>query len=151
MRYNWFAELVGSRESGVGSRCLTAHHADDNIETLLMNFCRGTGLYGLGGMPGISPYSHVCRPLLNFWKEQLIEFAKQNKLEFVEDSSNQLSKYTRNLFRNEIIPLMIKAYPQVKENLNDNIKRFKDIRQLYDISVKDLKKKRSLSRKQRGS
>jgi tRNA(Ile)-lysidine synthase len=121
--------------------CLTAHHADDNIETLLMNFCRGTGLYGLGGMPLSSPYSHVCRPLLNIWKEQLIEFAKQNKLEFVEDSSNQLSKYTRNLFRNEIIPLMMKAYPQVKENLNDNIKRFKDIRKLYDISVKDLKKK----------
>src|SRR5258705_4066816 len=63
LRYNWFAELVGSRESGVGSRCLTAHHADDNIETLLMNFCRGTGLYGLGGMPLSSPYSHACRPL----------------------------------------------------------------------------------------
>jgi tRNA(Ile)-lysidine synthase len=150
LRYDWFAELVQSRKSGIGAHdselmtlnwCLTAHHADDNIETLLMNFCRGTGLYGLGGMPLISPYSHVCRPLLEFWKEQLIEFAKQNKLEFVEDSSNQLSKYARNLFRNEIIPLMIKAYPQVKENLNDNIKRFKDIRKLYDISIKDLKKK----------
>src|SRR5205085_8739438 len=110
------------------------------IETLLMNFCRGTGLSGLSGIP-VRTDLKVCRPLLGFWKEELIEFAKQNNLQFVEDSSNQSSKYARNLFRNEIIPLISKAYPQVKENLLDNIQRFKEINALYDLSVGELKKK----------
>jgi tRNA(Ile)-lysidine synthase len=140
LRYNWFHELLTTHDSRL-TATLTAHHADDNIETLLMNFCRGTGLPGLTGMPEISIYVNVRRPLLDFWKEELIEFAKQNELNFVEDSSNLSSKYTRNLFRNEIIPLISKVYPQVKENLQDNIERFKDIRKLYSISVAELKKK----------
>src|SRR5258706_10882133 len=119
LRYDWFNELLTTHDSRL-TTLLTAHHADDNIETLLMNFCRGTGLNGLTGIP-LSNSSKICRPLLGFWKEELIEFAKQNKLDFVEDSSNQSSKYARNLFRNEIIPLISKAYPQTKENLLDNI------------------------------
>jgi len=155
LRYDWFAHLVNSQLSIVHSEStetsihyspltihlLTAHHADDNIETLLMNFCRGTGINGLTGIPVFSPDAKVRRPLLDFWKEQLIEFAKQNHLDFVEDSSNQETKYTRNLFRNEIIPLISKAYPRAKENLNDNIKRFGEIKKLYSLSVKELKKK----------
>ncbi len=157
LRYDWFAEIIGNRQYAtsdedhlnkeanrqlpIANCVLTAHHADDNIETLLMNFCRGTGLYGLTGIPLLSPNAKVRRPLLDFWKEQLIEFAKENHLEFVEDSSNQESKYIRNLFRNEIIPLISKAYPQVKENLDDNVKRFKEIKKLYSLSVKELKKK----------
>ena len=112
LRYDWFAELIGNKQTAIdkgnsldeGINCqlpiancvLTAHHADDSIETLLMNFFRGTGLYGLSGIPIMSPYANVRRPLLGFWKEELMEFASQNKLEFVEDSSNQSSKYTRN-------------------------------------------------------
>jgi tRNA(Ile)-lysidine synthase len=155
LRYDWFMEVVGSRQLPVGNNqsnsqlttsllphiphLLTAHHADDNIETVLMNFCRGTGLNGLEGIPVSSNY--IRRPLLEFWKEELIEFAKENKLDFVEDSSNMSSKYTRNLFRNEIIPLISKAYPQIKENLVNNINRFKEINKLYHISVDAIKKK----------
>jgi tRNA(Ile)-lysidine synthase len=151
LRYRWFDELinenprlnesVGQAKSEIRNQkfILTAHHADDNIETLLMNFCRGTGLHGLEGIPMAS--LDIRRPLLIFWKDELIEFAKQNKLKFVEDSSNLSSKYTRNLFRNEIIPLISKVYPQVKENLQDNINRFKEITKLYNISVNEFKKK----------
>ena len=70
-----------------------------------------------------------------------MQFAKENKLEFVEDSSNLSSKYTRNLFRNEIIPAISKVYPQVNENLQDNINRFKEIEKLYKLAVGDIKKK----------
>jgi len=166
LRYEWFKQVV-SRESSVVSRqtsnlkretlngkrqnensshvsrftshVLTAHHADDNIETLMMNFFRGTGLHGLEGIPVMHQY--IRRPLLPFWKEELVLFAKENKLEFVEDSSNQSVKYTRNLFRNEIIPLISKVYPQVKTNLQDNINRFNEIQRLYQISVDEIKKK----------
>lgn len=143
LRYEWFEELVVSPESGAGNLVLktivTAHHKDDNIETLLMNFFRGTGLHGLTGIP--VSYGHIKRPLLNFSKEEIVQFAGENKLEFVEDSSNLSSKYTRNFFRNEIIPAISKAYPKVKENLADNIERFKEIEKLYRQTVGGLKKK----------
>ena len=153
LRYEWFDGLVQSsafrfksqvaelptRDSRLLPHLLTAHHADDNAETVLMNFCRGTGLHGLTGIP--VAYGKIKRPLLIFTKGELIQFAKENKLDFVEDSSNLSSKYTRNLFRNEIIPAISKVYPQVNENLNDNINRFKEIEKLYKLAVNDIKRK----------
>lgn len=140
LRYAWFTELLtpGS-QLPTPNLLLTAHHADDNAETVLMNFFRGTGLHGLTGIP--QSINNIRRPLLNFSKEELLEIAKENNLGFVEDSSNQSSKYTRNFFRNEIIPAISKAYPQVKENLQDNINRFKEIDKLYQLMVYELKKK----------
>lgn len=137
LRYEWFDEL--STVNGQQSTVLTAHHADDNNETLLMNFFRGTGLHGLTGIP--VSYGDVKRPLLSFTKEELIAYAKEHQLEWREDVSNQSSKYTRNFFRNEIIPMIEKVYPQVKENLQDNINRFKEIEQLYKISTQLIIKK----------
>jgi len=151
LRYAWFYELVEKNPKSSPDRfsragkiqspkfILTAHHADDNIETLLMNFFRGTGLHGLEGIPLAS--LSVRRPLLQFWKEELIEFAKENNLKFSEDSSNQSNKYTRNFFRKEIIPLIAQAYPQVKGNLRDNIDRFKETGELYSLLVDQLKRK----------
>ncbi|MBI5371490.1 MAG: tRNA lysidine(34) synthetase TilS [Sphingobacteriales bacterium] len=154
LRYEWFDELVKTlnpepstlnpepstlNSQPLNFKLLTAHHADDNNETLLMNFFRGTGLHGLTGIP--ASYGYIKRPLLGFFKEELLRFAKENKLAFVEDSSNQSSKYTRNFFRNEIIPAISRAYPQVKENLQDNISRFKEVEKLYLYSVGELKKK----------
>jgi tRNA(Ile)-lysidine synthase len=104
-----------------------------------MNFFRGTGLHGLTGIPAKSGY--IRRPLLGFTKEQLLAFARENELEFVEDSSNLSSKYTRNYFRNEIIPAISKVYPQVNENLADNIQRFREIESLYKKAITDFKKK----------
>jgi tRNA(Ile)-lysidine synthase len=154
LRYKWFAELASSqwivghdkkqirkliRQQGIKSHVLTAHHADDNAETVLMNFCRGTGLWGLAGIQ--ASYLFVTRPLLNFTKKEIVQFAKENDLDFVEDSSNASSKYTRNFFRNEVIPLISKVYPQVRTNLADNANRFFDIAMLYEVSVSQVKKK----------
>ncbi|HEX6846274.1 MAG TPA: tRNA lysidine(34) synthetase TilS [Chitinophagaceae bacterium] len=153
LRYAWFDEIVGSRESGGGSRdselltpnfrsrtfLLTAHHSNDNAETVLMNFCRGTGLHGLTGIPLSN--NNIKRPLLSFTRDELVQFAKENKLEFVEDSSNQSWKYTRNLFRHEIIPAISKVYPNVTGNLIHNIDRFEEIEKLYKLAVNEIKKK----------
>ncbi|MEO6613517.1 MAG: tRNA lysidine(34) synthetase TilS [Chitinophagaceae bacterium] len=142
LRYDWFVELVFNGPLTIDHgpiHLLTAHHADDNIETLLMNFFRGTGLHGLTGIPAILDY--IRRPLLVFSKEELLAFAKEQNLDYVEDSSNQSSKYTRNFFRNEIIPALSKVYPQVRENLYANIERFKETEKLYLQSLAALKKK----------
>lgn len=146
LRYEWFEELMSQSTNKLINHLLTAHHGDDNIETLLMHFFRGTGLRGLTGIPAVNKY--IKRPLLHFSKEALLAFAKKNNIAFVEDASNQSSKYTRNFFRNELIPAISKVYPQVKENLQNNIQRFKEIENLYQLSVTELKKKLC---KQKGS
>lgn len=151
LRYEWFAVImdeerkvtdIGQLSSATGhppSVVLTAHHADDNIETVLMNFFRGTGLTGMGGIPAMN--DRIRRPLLPFFKEELVQFARAHQLEWVEDSSNELSKYTRNFFRNQIIPAITNVYPQVKTNLQDNIDRFREIARLYQHAVGEIKKK----------
>jgi tRNA(Ile)-lysidine synthase len=160
LRYEWFEEIVNGQRSMVNREnsaaaldthhspltthvftihLLTAHHADDNNETLLMNFFRGTGLHGLTGIP--VAYGDIKRPLLSFTKEDLLQYAAENNLQYREDSSNQSSKYTRNFFRNEIIPAIEKVYPQVKQNLQDNLERFKSIEVLYQLATQQLIKK----------
>ena len=139
LRYDWFSELIKQPANQSFKYLLTAHHADDNNETLLMNFFRGTGLHGLTGIPEKTGY--IRRPLLGFTKAALLAFAEEHKLSFVEDSSNQSSKYTRNFFRNELLPAIAKVYPQVNDNLQDNISRFKEIEKLYQLTVGELKKK----------
>ncbi len=138
LRYEWFDELLSANYYRLLA-VLTAHHADDNNETLLMNFFRGTGLHGLTGIP--VSYGHIKRPLLSFTKDELVAYAKENNLQWREDASNQSSRYTRNFFRNEIIPQIEYVYPQVKENLQDNIQRFKEIEQLYQLSTQLIIKK----------
>ena len=151
LRYSWFAELVGLRthnsELKTLNYLLTAHHANDSVETLLMNFFKGTGIRGLQGiLPKHELLPFIVRPLLFAKKEELVDFATQNKLAFVEDSSNESDKYTRNYFRNQLIPTIKKVYPDVENNLIDNLQRFTDIELLYRQSV-DLHKKKLLEQK----
>ncbi|MEN9548244.1 MAG: tRNA lysidine(34) synthetase TilS [Bacteroidota bacterium] len=138
LRYNWFNGLIEARNLQIKTRSLllTAHHADDNIETLLMHFFRGTGLAGLTGIPEIANY--IRRPLLPFTKEELRKYVTANQLSFVEDSSNQSIKYTRNYFRNELLPAIANVYPQVQENLRNNIERFSEIEALYQIATQQI-------------
>ena len=138
LRYVWFEEL---RSEGGFAYTLLAHHADDNVETLLINFFRGTGLEGLTGMPEEKKEAHCLRPMLHLRRKEIESFARENKLAWVEDSSNASSKYTRNFFRNEIIPQLRNVFPQVEENLLDNIQRFKQTNILYKELMADLKRK----------
>ncbi|MFN6279295.1 MAG: tRNA lysidine(34) synthetase TilS [Bacteroidota bacterium] len=127
LRYEWFNSLAiqYSRIKWI----LTAHHRDDQAETLLMNFLRGTGLSGLTGIPvrnGI-----ILRPLLSYERRQLEQYALAMQLSFVTDSSNQKEEYTRNYFRHTVIPAIQKVFPSVVENLCDNQVRFTSIEKLY--------------------
>jgi tRNA(Ile)-lysidine synthase len=158
LRYNWFNEIISgeysmfnnqysmfNEELTIGNlqpatRCiLTAHHANDNIETLLMNFFKGTGISGLHGILPVQ--GKIIRPLLFAKKEELLAYAKEKKLPFVEDSSNLSDKYTRNFFRHNIIPLLKEIYPNVEDNLLNNIQRFTEAEELYKQSIELHKRK----------
>jgi tRNA(Ile)-lysidine synthase len=141
LRYEWFNDLSDATESNY---ILTAHHSDDNIETMLMNFFKGTGLNGLKGI--LPKNGRVIRPLLFATKEIIRDYAVEYNLDFREDSSNSSDKYTRNYFRNELIPGIEKVFPQVKENLQENLLRFREIHAVYQAAV-DVIKKSLLERK----
>jgi tRNA(Ile)-lysidine synthase len=122
LRYDWFLGLVAD---GAAHYVVTAHHLDDNIETMLMNFFKGTGIAGLRGM--LPKQGKIVRPLLFAAREQLAEFAREAGVSWVEDSSNRSDKYTRNYFRHQVIPLIGQVYPGALSNLAGNLARFRDI------------------------
>lgn len=134
LRYNWFDELLRHEFDYL----LTAHHRDDNIETQLMNFFRGTGISGLRGI--LPKAGTIIRPLLPFSKEELTGFAKENSLQWREDSSNTSDKYSRNYFRHTVIPAITKIYPEAVNNLAANIERLRDVEVLYQQAIAKQKK-----------
>ena len=142
LRYDWFRAVLAEWGSGLdrgnGYVC-TAHHLDDNIETVLMNFFKGTGIAGLRGM--LPRQGVVVRPLLFAEKTRLLQFAHDAGLNWVEDSSNESDKYTRNYFRHQVIPLVQEVYPSALQNLAENLDRFRDIEHIYRRSMEQQLKK----------
>lgn len=106
LRYNWFYELLETEEFDY---ILTAHHADDNIETFLINLSRGTGLEGLVGIP--LQNDKIIRPLLPFSRDEIANYAHENNIEWREDSSNASAKYLRNKIRHDLVPLLKELNP----------------------------------------
>jgi tRNA(Ile)-lysidine synthase len=146
IRYAWFESLI--KEMNLQSKTkivlLTAHHADDQVETVLMQFFRGTGLHGLTGIPAIRTHQQnplatdhidLIRPLLPFSKVNIKDFAKSNALDFVEDSSNLKNDYTRNLIRNQLIPQMETIYPNLNQQVLDTISRLKEAETIVAATV----------------
>nr|WP_315156952.1 tRNA lysidine(34) synthetase TilS [uncultured Flavobacterium sp.] len=106
LRYNWFYELL---EEENFDYILTAHHADDNLETFLINFTRGTGLEGLTGIPVQN--DKIIRPLLFLTRNEIEDYAKENEIQWREDSSNASDKYVRNKIRHHLIPILKELNP----------------------------------------
>lgn len=136
LRYKWFEKIRA--EEGYDF-ILTAHHADDNIETVLMNFFRGTGITGLTGIKPIN--GKIRRPLLFAKRAELESYLKNNQLQFVQDETNLHDDYTRNYFRNTVLPQISNVYPEVQQNLLNNIERFKDVEALYRNEIERHQKK----------
>lgn len=136
LRYNWFNELLKENDF---SFLLTAHHLDDSIETSMMNFFKGTGIAGLRGI--LPRQGKIIRPLLFAGKQELQDYAVNQSLQWVEDSSNESDKYTRNYFRHQVIPFIQKIYPGAEKNLAQNLARFRDTELLYQQAIEGHKKK----------
>ena len=138
LRYEWFRTLIGTEQESF-TFLLTAHHLDDNVETMLMNFFRGTGISGITGMPEKNKY--LIRPLLKIARSRMKEFAVSQNLEWVDDSSNATDDYTRNFFRNQLIPSLEPVFPDLHANLEKNLYRFSEAEILYQQAIQLHKKK----------
>lgn len=136
LRYDWFRKI--KQERGF-DWILTAHHKDDNYETLLIHLGRGSGIDGLIGIP--EKTEDTCRPLLFFSKEELKKYAEQKAVPFRNDSSNFKDDYTRNAIRLNVIPTWEKASPNLKKGLDISLEHLKEQKVFIDKQVGKLQDK----------
>ena len=138
LRYNWFAQLC---EDHGYAAVVTAHHADDNAETMILNMVRGTGLNGMTGMNFISTIpisSRACReipllrPLLTFTRKQIEGYVFANKIPYREDKTNASVEYRRNSIRHEVLPVLERMNPSVVRTLNREMAYFSDASSIVD-------------------
>ena len=111
LRYNWFYELLETKKYDF---ILTAHHADDSLETFIINLSRGTGLGGLTGIP--TQNDKIVRPLLIFSRQEIEDYAKENNIIWRNDSSNASDKYLRNKIRHYVVPQLKDLNPNFLES-----------------------------------
>ncbi|GEQ86145.1 tRNA(Ile)-lysidine synthase [Patiriisocius marinistellae] len=128
LRYSWFFELI---ETFNYSFVATGHHADDNLETFLINLSRSTGLRGLTGIPEIN--EKIIRPLLPFSRQEILNYAKKEQLFWREDSSNKKTDYLRNKIRLEVIP----SYKETNKTLLKNFKKTQEHLQESQLLIDD--------------
>lgn len=136
LRYEWF-EVV--RKQHEYSRIVTAHHANDNVETLLINLFKGTGISGLHG---IQPENgNIIRPLLFAGKDLIKNYSVENKIRYREDASNASDDYLRNAVRHHIIPAVQQSFPGAVTHVNESISRFAEVELLYKKAIEQERKK----------
>lgn len=102
-----------------GDFLLTAHHRNDQAETLLLQLLRGSGLKGLASMPFCQEFSktNVLRPLLDFTRLELYIYAQEHQLTWIEDDSNKDLRFNRNYIRHQVLPLIQQRWPQADKTI----------------------------------
>jgi len=113
-RYDAFAATLGN-----GDVLLTAHHQDDQVETVLLHLLRGTGITGLGGIPraGLVGPARLLRPFLDLPRETLHAYARREGLDWIEDPSNADRRLDRNFLRHEVVPLLGSRWPGLRTTI----------------------------------
>ena len=136
LRYEWFEEI---RKEHKYAKVVTAHHANDNVETLLINLFKGTGI---AGIHGIQPENgNIVRPLLFATKEMIAKYAADNGITYRDDASNASDDYLRNAVRNNVVPVIQQWFPAAVTSVNESITRFAEAEMLYRKAMEQERKK----------
>ena len=136
LRYNWFNEIL---EQEKFDYIVTAHHADDVVETFMINLSRGTGLDGLTGIP--SQNGNIVRPLLPFSRTEIENYVSENNLHWREDSSNASDKYLRNKIRHHIVPVFKEINESFLQSFQNTLQHLNQEQSLVNDAVKMVYKK----------
>lgn len=132
LRYTYFEQL--RRDIGAADICV-AHHRDDNIETLLMNLVRGTGIHGLSG---IRPRNgRIVRPLLCVSRDEIERYLSSVGQDYVTDSTNLIDDCVRNKFRLNIIPMLEEINPSARENISRAAEYVSEAVKIFDEAVNE--------------
>lgn len=135
LRYDFFREIQKERNLDC---IVTAHHLNDELETFLINLSKASGIKGLSGIPANE--NQILRPLLPFSKEEIYAFAKESKIEFREDLSNQKSDYLRNKIRNEITPKLLETNENFLENFGKSLSYLKETKNFVEKKISEIEK-----------
>jgi tRNA(Ile)-lysidine synthase len=136
LRYEWFEEI---RELNGYDKIAVAHNLNDNIETLLINLVRGTGISGLTGMKSVS--NRIIRPLLFATRQDIVRYCNKHRIVYREDLSNADTKYIRNKIRHEVIPVLKEINPSIEATLNETAGRFYGINEIVSDYISVLMEK----------
>jgi tRNA(Ile)-lysidine synthase len=139
LRYEWFEKI---RLENHFDLIAVAHNLNDNIETMLINLTRGTGLTGLSGMKPAS--NRIIRPLLFASRKKIEEYCSDYHITFREDKSNAETKYTRNKIRHLIIPILKEINPSLEETLNDTAERLSGIDEIVSGYINSIRSQTSI-------
>lgn len=141
LRYSFFNNIMKEKNIKV---LATAHNSDDNLETLIFNLTRGSGARGMRGIPPVRLFEGgiIVRPILCMTKSEILDYCRENSLEFVTDSTNECTDYSRNLIRAKIVPLLEELNPEVRRaalRLSDSMREVCGIVELasksYDMTA----------------
>ena len=147
LRYKCFERIRLKIDADVVA---TAHHADDNAETVLLNILRGTGIHGLAGIPLKREVGCIIRPLLFATRKEIEMYAMENGIKYRNDSSNMSLAYRRNLLRHSILPPLVKRVPHIVETLNIVAATMRDVSEklhaIVDEALRSLAHKDSQDR-----
>ncbi len=135
LRYAWFEEM---RQHFRAQVIAVAHHRDDSVETLLMNLLRGSGLRGLVGIRPKNGY--VVRPLLAVSRKEILEWLREQQLQYVVDSTNLSDMYTRNFIRLRVLPLLEKLNPSAPEAIERTSNHLAEAEAIYSFVVEKARK-----------
>jgi len=135
LRYAWFEKLIKNNSYDF---LATAHNKNDSVETFFLNLSRGTGIRGLTGILACKGY--ILRPLLFASRQEILDFRKQQSIEFREDASNLETKYRRNKIRHDVIPIMEQINPGFIETMWDNMNRLTEIQDIFMYAVEQERK-----------
>ena len=135
LRYNWFSQIMENHHI---KTLVTAHHADDSLETFIINLSRGTGIEGLSGIPSLT--NTISRPLLQFSRTEIKKYAEANAIHWREDASNENTKYLRNNIRHNIIPKLKELNPHFLENFLKTQEHLGQTQKILHQHITQLKK-----------
>jgi tRNA(Ile)-lysidine synthase len=136
LRYTWFHKLLDENKY---HWIATAHHGNDVLETILLNLSRGTGIAGFHGI--LPKQGKLIRPLLFLFKEEILRYARASDIHYREDSSNTSNKYHRNLIRNEVVPLLEKINPALKETMKSTAEKVGGVERFFIQKVNEIRNK----------
>jgi tRNA(Ile)-lysidine synthase len=136
LRYSWFEEIRMNNEF---NSVAVAHNLNDNIETLIINLVRGTGLTGLTGMKPKN--NNIIRPMLFATREEIMLYCKEHQIIYREDKSNAETKYTRNKIRHRVIPVLKEINPSIEMTLSETAERFAGINDIVSEFIHKLRDK----------
>lgn len=143
LRYAWFEQV---RQQTGASVIAVAHHKDDSVETFLLNLIRGTGIRGLRGITPVN--GRIVRPMLEVSRAEILSYLQAIGQDYVTDSTNLETDFTRNKIRLKVLPLLGEINPSVSDAIFETASRLVDVEEVYRKAIQEACRRVSVSERE---